>query len=88
MPSKKYRATYRKGVLRPIAPLPVEEGATVEISITELDTPSRNGKPRQRLGTPEAGFGGWKDIFTDELEQEIYDLRRSNRTKNCECYAQ
>lgn len=67
------KARYSKGAIMPLAPLDIEEGANLRISI-EVEPPTARGeRSRQAL---RAAAGGWKGTHDpDELIRDIYEAR-------------
>ena len=65
-------ATYSEGVLKPSAPLNLQEGAQVKLTV-ESDRPRSLEERRAALRET---FGAWKDtIDCDKLIEDIYASR-------------
>lgn len=77
MATQEIRARYINGVLKPMVPMDIEEGAEVALTVTEVEP---NGS--QISGKlPGPTFGAWKGIDAEELKRHIYESRSqlSNR---------
>ena len=71
---KTVKATYSKGVLTPLEPLALEEGAEVKVSI-DVRTAISEGERRVRS---RSAVGAWKDkIDGEELKRTLYEARIS-----------
>ena len=69
---QKNTATYSEGVLKPSAPLNLQEGARVKMTV-ETDQPRSLEERRAALSET---FGAWKDtIDCDKLIEDIYASR-------------
>ncbi len=76
------RARYEKGVLTPLEPLELEDGAEVIVAVERtVALPEGNGSAKESLDPDEAtalfesAFGGWKDIIPDDFKEMIYQAR-------------
>ena len=64
------RARYSKGVLTPLEPLDLEEGAEVDVSL------DRAPRPLESRDAILAASGGWSDLGDwDAFERIIYEAR-------------
>ena len=64
------RARYSKGVLTPLEPLDLEEGAEVDVSV------NRASRPLESRDVILAASGGWSDPGDwDAFKRIIYDAR-------------
>ena len=78
------RARYANGVLTPLEPLELEEGAEVVVSV-EGEPAGANGKEsidthrqsfEERIRITQSAAGGWKGSQDpEELKRNIYDAR-------------
>ena len=67
------KARYSKGVIIPLEPLDIEEGASLCVSI-EVESPS--ARAQRGLKALRASAGGWKGTHDpDELIRDIYQAR-------------
>lgn len=77
------RARYEKGVLTPLEPLELEDGAEVIVAVERtVALPQGNGAAAKEALSPdeatalfESAFGGWKDIIPDDFKEMIYQAR-------------
>ena len=67
------KARYSNGVIMPLEPLDIEEGANLRVSI-EVESPASHAdRSRKAL---RAAAGGWKGTHDpDELIRDIYEAR-------------
>ena len=64
------RARFSDGVLRPLEPLNLEEGADVMVSIEDIPSPERT------IEALRASAGGWVGLHDrEELKRMIYEAR-------------
>ena len=65
-------ATYSEGILKPDAPLDLQEGAQVKLTVESEPPPSLE----ERRAASRETFGAWKDtIDCDKLIEDIYASR-------------
>ena len=77
------RARYEKGVLTPLEPLEIEDGAEVIVAVERtVVMPQANGaaekkdlSPEEATALFESSFGGWKDIIPDDFAETIRQAR-------------
>ncbi len=77
------RARYEKGVLTPLEPLELEDGAEVIVAVERtVALPQGNGAeakgnldPDEATALFESARGGWKDIIPDDFKEMIYRAR-------------
>ncbi|MBI5350854.1 MAG: antitoxin family protein [Chloroflexi bacterium] len=67
------QATYIRGVLKPVVPVNLPEGATVEIRIVSPASPAVN-----RFGSLAGKLSYLSDQVVADIERELFDLRRQS----------
>ena len=67
------QATYSRGVLKPVVPVNLPEGATVEIRIVSPARPAVN-----RFGSLAGKLSYLSDQMVADIERELFDLRRQS----------
>ena len=71
MATQEIRARYINGVLKPMVPMDIEEGAEVALTVTEVQ--AKSGQTTRKLTG--LAFGAWKGVNADELKRHIYESR-------------
>ena len=69
----KVKAKYANGALMPHAPLDLEEGAEVTLSVESVDEPSLE----ERIKITKSAAGKWKGLHDpEEFIRRVYESRR------------
>lgn len=71
MATQEIRARYINGVLEPMVPIDIEEGAEVALTVTEIQ--AKSGQTTRKLTG--LAFGTWKGVNAEELKRHIYESR-------------
>ena len=71
MATQEIRALYINGILKPMVPIDIEEGAEVALTVTEVEAKSSQ-TTRKLTGLT---FGAWKGVDAEELKRHIYESR-------------
>ena len=71
MATQEIRARYINGVLKPMVPIDIEEGAEVALTVTEVK--AKSGQTTRKLTG--LAFGAWKGVNAEELKRHIYESR-------------
>jgi predicted DNA-binding antitoxin AbrB/MazE fold protein len=74
---KTIKARYERGQIQPLEPLPVADGAEIEVTITLPETPAQSDATDPTAATA----GAWENLLDcDQFEDDLYQ-NRSLRTR-------
>ena len=71
MATQEIRALYINGVLKPIVPIDIEEGAEVALTVTKVE--AKRGQTTRKLTG--LAFGAWKGVNSEKLKRHIHESR-------------